>query len=300
MEPFIYGPLQDKQIRLLRILPGDTLAFQLYHVDLDHLYPYVALSYTWDAPIFSEDISINSHVLKVTENLHNALLTLGIQIRNTGGLFWVDAVCINQKGVAEKSSQVALMTSIYKRASIVLVWLEMPSETSNFALQKMRDFEKHMFDAIRAHGGDSFAALASISPQDENFHGPPETEAARAWPAIAELCGKKWWNRTWIVQEASLNKQVALFCGNQGIHWKTLTSNIFVSMELARYPGFQHLHDFGNGFAMRLDQVRMRIQSSKSNFKLIEVLHILRTYDHTDPRDKVYAGLGLATDVSPG
>ena len=65
-------------------------------------------------------------------------------------------------------------------------------------------------------------------------------------------------------------------------------------------PGFQHLHGFGNGFAMRLDQVRMRIQSSKSNFKLIEVLHILRTYDHTDPRDKVYAGLGLATDVSPG
>ncbi|MCJ1251249.1 hypothetical protein MMC30_008480 [Trapelia coarctata] len=300
MEPFIYSPLQERQIRLLRILPGDTLAFEIYHADIDHPYPYIALSYTWDAPIFSENISINGRVLKVTENLHNALLTLGIQIRNTGGLFWADAVCINQQDVPEKSSQVALMTSIYKRASLVLVWLGLPSATSDFALQKMRDFEKYMFDTVRAHGGDSITALASISPQDERFHGPPDTEAARAWPAFTELCSRKWWTRTWIVQEASLNQQVAIFCGNQGIEWKSLISNVFVSMELARYPGFQHLLGFGNGLAMRLDQVRIRVQSSQSDFKLIEVLHVLRTYDHTDPRDKVYAGLGLATDVAAG
>jgi len=297
MEPFAYTLLQEKQIRLLRVLPGHNLTFELYHVDLDHPCSYIALSYTWDAPIFSEDIKINERTLKVTTNLHNALMTLGALVRNTGNYFWVDAVCINQQDVAEKSSQVALLTSIYKGASTVLVWLGMPSETSDFALQKMRDFENQLFETVRALGGDGVAALARISPENETFHGPPDTEAARAWPAIAELCSRKWWNRTWIVQEASLNSKVAIYCGHKGIQWKTLISNIFISMELARYPGFEHLHGFGSGLAMRLDQVRLRVQSRESNFKLIEALHVLRTYDHTDPRDKVYAGLGLAVDV---
>ena len=46
--------------------------------------------------------------------LHNAVLTLGAQIRNAGGLFWVDAVCIDQQHVPGKSFQVALMTSILR------------------------------------------------------------------------------------------------------------------------------------------------------------------------------------------
>jgi len=71
-------------------------------------------------------------------------------------------------------------------------------------------------------------------------------------------------------------------------------------MQLARYPGFQHLLGFGDRLAMRLDQIRIRVQIKKSDFKLIEIFHVLRIYNHTDPRDKVFAGLGSATDVSAG
>lgn len=41
-------------------------------------------------------------------------------------LFWIDAVCINQKDREEKSAQLPLMTAIYKRASRVIVWLGPP------------------------------------------------------------------------------------------------------------------------------------------------------------------------------
>ena len=39
------------------------------------------------------------------------------------GLFWVDAICINQDDLEERSAQVQIMPQIYSRASCVIVWL---------------------------------------------------------------------------------------------------------------------------------------------------------------------------------
>ena len=36
---------------------------------------------------------------------------------------WIDAICINQKDLAERSSQVAIMSEIHAKASVVNAWL---------------------------------------------------------------------------------------------------------------------------------------------------------------------------------
>ncbi len=38
-------------------------------------------------------------------------------------LNWIDAICIDQSSIAEKSMQVPLMSDIYTRAHTVFVWL---------------------------------------------------------------------------------------------------------------------------------------------------------------------------------
>ncbi|KAF3035694.1 hypothetical protein E8E12_006218 [Didymella heteroderae] len=43
--------------------------------------------------------------------------------RGYGEYYWIDAICINQVDQAEKSTQIALMGSIYKNAKRVLAWI---------------------------------------------------------------------------------------------------------------------------------------------------------------------------------
>lgn len=39
------------------------------------------------------------------------------------GRFWIDAICINQEDLLERSSQVSFIIDIYDRAENVMVWL---------------------------------------------------------------------------------------------------------------------------------------------------------------------------------
>jgi len=58
----------------------------------------------------------------VTENLHS-FLSYFSRTNMRGEDLWVDAICINQSDENERSSQVNLMSTIYRAARRVLVWL---------------------------------------------------------------------------------------------------------------------------------------------------------------------------------
>ncbi|KAF1978950.1 hypothetical protein BU23DRAFT_438104, partial [Bimuria novae-zelandiae CBS 107.79] len=81
---------------------------------------YVALSYEWNDPTFTDD----DPNMQVTPNLLDAL----VYFRSTlpfreAGVFWVDALCINQSDVVERSAQVKMMGDIYRNAHRVICWL---------------------------------------------------------------------------------------------------------------------------------------------------------------------------------
>ena len=90
---------------------------------------YTALSYTWGQPLRTEDafIGISSQCIKITETLHAARVHLRRRVPVT---LWIDAVCINQDDIKERSSQVRLMRQIYRGASQVVVWIHEPDEDS--------------------------------------------------------------------------------------------------------------------------------------------------------------------------
>lgn len=83
---------------------------------------YEALSYQWgDVEKKPRAISVNGQKLWITANLWQAL----IYLRRVGQsrTLWIDAICINQNDVDERSHQVAMMAEIYTNASKVVSWL---------------------------------------------------------------------------------------------------------------------------------------------------------------------------------
>src|ERR1700734_440434 len=111
---FKYQPILPEQaFRLLKILPATELKFELIHIEIAKAPAYVALSYVWGAPIFDHVITVDGHPFAVTGNLHAALASQSSRIRDEGNHLWVDAICINQEDISERSSQVSLMSRIY-------------------------------------------------------------------------------------------------------------------------------------------------------------------------------------------
>ncbi|KAK0713942.1 heterokaryon incompatibility protein-domain-containing protein [Lasiosphaeria miniovina] len=112
MAPPLYTPLptdaKDAEIRLLTVFPADG-----------------------GDPASVVCCSIRSQ----SESLAVALA--GVRAHNAPNDFtiWADAICINQSDLAEKSSQVALMSSIYSSAARVVGWLGEAAGESNYAIE---------------------------------------------------------------------------------------------------------------------------------------------------------------------
>lgn len=106
-DPYQYYLVKyDDSIRMLRAeltntSAHDDLRYDLVEVRLSDHPTYEALPYPWAEPLHSERIFISKGYLMITENLAFALKSL--QNRSQASLLMVDAVCIDQNNVIEKS-----------------------------------------------------------------------------------------------------------------------------------------------------------------------------------------------------
>lgn len=127
---FTYSPIAAHSIRLLRLEPGaaaDPIQFSLEPTFLDSGPIYEAISYCWgDAP---NDVDVNCQgaSMKITRNLWRALQEFRHDIEPR--ILWADAICIKQEDYDEKNCQVNLMSDIYSKAKLVLIWLGPMDET---------------------------------------------------------------------------------------------------------------------------------------------------------------------------
>lgn len=228
---------RDQEIRLLKFLPGTSPAATIIHTDIDKAPPYIALSYTWGSPSFTSFFSINGHDIAITENLAHALHAPFTYARAKDLMFWVDAVCIDQHNVHERSFQVRLMNAIYRSAESVVVWLGRACDDSDLVMDKMKDWKRKFDHIYKASGTDYALAVASIMPSDSVFHGPNDSTESRAWSAFHTLCQRAWWRRAWIVQEATSvgPSRTLIACGDRMIDWSCLRATMHVGHYLSRY-----------------------------------------------------------------
>lgn len=137
-----YPRLPDQRsIRLIKLYGAtsqdDDIYTDLITASIDQPPPYEALSYTWGGQPKDQVIYANGQKFFITKNAQDAMR----QLRPKPGEFkyiWIDAICINQDDISEKSSQVSMMVEIYKKASRVDIWLGNGGDSTDFILKWYR------------------------------------------------------------------------------------------------------------------------------------------------------------------
>ncbi|KAH8664372.1 heterokaryon incompatibility protein-domain-containing protein [Xylariales sp. PMI_506] len=223
---FHYQPLVGRDIRILRVEPGpigSPVRCTLEHVPFESgsdgaekSHRLICLSYVWGSPEPDGDIAVNGRPFTVKHNLLDAL----DKLRTHCGEFtqhpvWVDAICINQSDVQEKSRQVLRMTDIYLHAEGVVAWLGL-----NVPEQDSSTLQFNFAMAIACWPSESEGLLegeiqrskAAVDDRKEI------TVSAESLVILKTFLDHPWFHRVWTFQEAvSGRRQCRLYCGGQSV-----------------------------------------------------------------------------------
>lgn len=195
-------------------------------------------------------IIINGQSFYIQDNVYRLLLAIRaspeIQQRfQQGERFWLDAVCINQNDKYEREQQTSIMHKIYEAAQHVFVWLGKASPISDVAM----DFLYHLAPPT------SPQEYTSQSPWRAQFHSEDQF-----WQ-LHFLFTRPYWQRTWVIQECLLARDLTLLCGNRAVPWakaQTLVSLLDDNYEFRkRHP------EWAAAPAVKIIQARKEFISSR-------------------------------------
>ncbi|KAF1996438.1 HET-domain-containing protein [Amniculicola lignicola CBS 123094] len=336
LERFNYVPLSapTSQIRLLRIPPKSpqpptVFVVHMFHAHLSEDPKYTALSYTWGSPTPTDLIELNGQRHHTTESVFVVLHEL--QRENEDVVVWIDALCINQQDDIEKTDQVQLMRQIYKTAQEVVVWLGPSTPYTDSTMQETRKLGEQLLDM--GLWDLTAADCETWELEEENTSGAANTknnvirlfeEHMRRqnsgdyafWWIMSDLGERRWFRRMWCIQECA-NAEVAIFrCGKEEVDFRVYWA---VSLYMSTFINYALLRPTGNDITdNQMLWLTGKIQETFPTEmigirrkRLMGHQHDLRSLlyssnavhgsnlriECTDPRDRVYALLGIAADA---
>ncbi|PMD29821.1 HET-domain-containing protein, partial [Hyaloscypha variabilis F] len=284
----------DDTIRLIYLQPCDDLEAAIecslkdarlnnYRDDIgDH---YIAISYVWGDVNDTRSILVDEKRLTITASLELALR----HVRDTQRVLrvWADGVCIDQKDVHDRNRQVRLMGDVYSIALHTIIFLGLSSPQCDAVMRMISlgvPYEKESTNnSGRSPSGLTASQFATVV-EDEIFSRP-------------------WFTRVWILQELVLSQNPWLQCGQYRIRW-----HVFCKYVLSSQPSLWKLKSRAILMDMNESRNKFRTVSVESSQKpeefmgssLLKLLQTRRGCDLTDPRDMVYAHLGLVDHEARG
>jgi hypothetical protein len=213
---------------------------------------------------------------------------------------WADAICIDQDNVAERSHQVSIMDQIYQQAHQVVAWVGPNTEETRLGLQTLQilgkgSIIKHPSYCPELDWLKDFPAVVK-KPEGEGLFGN------KAWSSIKAFFELPYWRRSWIIQEMVLANALVFFSGDQVIIGDCIWHTIRLTDRIA--SGAVETLDFlpGNLF-LNIEQLDFHsanfielLRRKRKTLRFSRWFHTTRQVQSTDPRDKVYAFLGLGID----
>jgi hypothetical protein len=342
---------------------------QMKVVDLEDGPEYEALSYTWGDPLvfyrFKEDVMsreewytpcftiyVNDQPVSVTANLYTALMARQVGVRaldspsaprlapaaqrakyRPKSYIWVDALCINQSDLEERSAQVSLMPRIYRNASTTVIWLGGDEETSLDSVGLLHevsnwDGEQYVRAVSKLKGTPLFGKSAASAYQGLPIRAPTMLN----WLSLYCFFNRSWFKRAWVVQELGLSRNAIFAVGGRFFQLELP----FFMLKFLRDTGLHgQLDVFGrsmygedseleNDNPFRLHRSQPSKMWNSTHFvmmvnlmaghgyssnrigrseeakpaPLVDLLSNFQGTEASDPRDKVYAFLGASGDFS--
>jgi len=294
--PYPYMPL-DFDTHEIRVLSlhindiNDEIRCSIRTMSLIEPKPYYALSYCWGSRDMTRKILLelkSETAIKataiVTENLWLALKAVrkfvaSLDKKSAVISLWVDAMCINQNDNQERSQQVRNMRQIYSRAEEVFSWVGSGSRPAGVLDPTM------LLSIQRRFGVLNLVPKLPLDFDQEN--------------ALDMFFNEEYWRRVWVVQEITVATKVTILYGEHDFQWEDIATILRQIQKLEpaqrQLPGYHstaveaakgvvHLLKFRDGY------------TGRNLISLFEALIWSRRALATDPRDKIFALLGLCHD----
>jgi hypothetical protein len=269
---------------------------------------YNTLSYMWGDPsIKRRAVLVNDQVMEITQNLwdyfHSEMLDPSHSSERLW--LWVDAICIDQRNIEERSAQVKRMKHIYDQAQGCVAWLGPASNDSGKAM-----------DLLYNIGMEQFESQAEIVTYLAAICEDPDAFGTGAWKALADFVSRPYWSRLWVMQEIVLSKHaLVIACGGRSILWAHLYMGIsLLSNDLSvagscLYHNLDHENEnsaaetfeaMWKSFIDRLARLqklstlyKIKDRGEESLYSIDTIVPLAQTAHQTDERDKVYGILSL-------
>ena len=297
--PFAYKDLPSGCIRLLTPDLSDDADGYSWRLEVVPLgqpdLAFEALSYVWGPQDETYAIRCNGKALHVHYNLFTALPFLSRRSTQPVLPIWIDAVCIDQDDVEERSAQIRSMGQLYRTAKKVWAWLGIAEHQE--LIPEAVEILSHM------------AAIANQYPTETRI--PTEVQAGlnlhnahlKMWDTLLHLVDNDWYHRVWIVQEASLAQDIELLCGDYKANFS------MVATVTERVGHFTVFHESDHGRAMayivhqktQLFRIRnlMTLAEDSPQYRLLKMTLLTNTGHGCrclQPEDRILGIMGLFDD----
>jgi hypothetical protein len=251
---------------------------------------YEALSYVWGSPndlvsvfVYDDDTTLSKPLeervmfpMKVRRNLADALRRLRLVDKDR--MLWVDAVCINQGNLAERSREVTRMGMIYRQTRRVIAWLGTSTPGSGKALAALSNLANLVEISDDGWVFRSTNNKSNWRPRVDELPLDDET-----WVELVALFFRPYFDRLWIIQELRLASQYSVIqCGSDTLTLSELRRATEALWEAKHVPVLLGTRMNWVGFFTR------------PHATIIELLGQSRIRQCFDMRDKIYGLLSLA------
>jgi hypothetical protein len=200
--------------------------------------------------------------------------------------WWIDFICINQQNtqeaIHERGLQVLLMGRIYKQSQHTIGWHGSPSEgeipdrTGAGAMNFLRVLHNHR---RVLESSNQRAAVDNL----RTFPG---------WRAVKELFLRPWWRRVWTLQEYMMAREFHFYFGNGHMprgEFMTAVYSIYLCRKIDE--SLLPLEAWQPAWYRR--RIHMWYKG-RNEMLLLSLVAYGSDSQASDPRDRVYALLGLA------
>lgn len=309
MELYPYQPLDPEiqEIRVLDVLPGPPQSLDVSatvrHISLQDtpMPQYETVSYCWgDATIRGtmvlDNICIDCPLSSVTALRY-------LRHADRPRTLWIDALCINQSDIKERSSQVALMAQIFTRTLRTLVWLGEADQRTSGAFEQV----DAQLALIKAQIRDDEYLEEVFNQHDRGFV-PTNGDGtvADSVKTAVELFKLPWWTRLWVVQEVTLAPESDCYLGTEV---RGFVNILRAGMWLFhKYNLLSHMPDAALRYhryviwtlSLFCDPGYTRNTQKRDNMGFRVILELTNGRETADKRDRIYGILGLSSQTWNG
>lgn len=182
------------------------------------------------------------------------------------------------------------MKEIYHGAKEVVIWIGEEKEDSADATTLLKTIHTAVSDGKLSISAD-FSSLAT----DLEQAGLPGYNS-HVWRTLGNLYSRDWFSRVWVIQELAVAASAAVSYGGQHIPWVYFepAANCIFGVMTWNYWDPRLRFDHTRFFNMCVCHTRFQ---SGLETRLLDLLSTTRSNFSTDPRDKLFALLGLAKDA---